>query len=220
VDRAVDHLLRAIRQRGLYDESLIVFTVDHGEMNTREALVDKGVYLCPDVLRVPLYVKPPKSWNAGRREVEAPVSHLDIAPTLLEVAGIEPMARLDGQSLVPQLKGAAPEANRELLFECGWHVGVNFACGMQRWSPGGEHWLYAHNCSDEFDELYDLTTAEPTNLAPDRGRRKAYLEMVEYMAAFLERDPRWRGYWHTFRLDRYHDLPHRDATDVQMLKPV
>ncbi len=220
VDRAVDHLLRGIKQRGLYDESLILFTVDHGEMNTREALVDKGVYLHPDVVRVPLWVKMPQSSGAGHRTVEVPVSHLDVAPTLLELAGVEPMARLDGRSLLPHIDGTARPTNRELLFECGWHVGVNFACGIQRWEPGGEHWMYTYNCSDEFDELYDLNAPEPRNLARDSGNRDRYVEMVRYMGEFLERDPRWRGYWHSFRLDRYEELPRQEAGDVQMFKPI
>ncbi len=218
--RALDHLLRAIRQRGLYDDSFIVFTADHGEMNTREALVDKGVYLCPDVVRVPLYVKTPKNWGVSHRTVEAPVSHLDIAPTLLEIAGVEPLARLDGRSLVPLLRGNPPPADRELLFECGWHVGVNFACAIERWSPGGEHFMYTYNCSDEFDELYDLNSTDPRNLARNPDYRKTYVEMVRRLGAFLQRDPRWLGYWHSFRLDRYHELPKRHEADVQMFKPI
>ena len=59
VDRALVVFLDALRRRGLYDESLIVFTSDHGEMNGRRAMVDKGVYLYPDVLRVPLAVRCP-----------------------------------------------------------------------------------------------------------------------------------------------------------------
>jgi len=220
VDRALRHVIDAIKQRGLYDDAMIIFTADHGEMNSRNALVDKGVYLCPDVVRVPLSVKPPKSMGIGHHTVEAPVSHLDIAPTLLELAGVRPMERLDGQSLTPHLKGTAKPENRELLFECGWHVGVNFACAIQRWAPDGDHWMYTYNCSDEYDELYDLNSADPRNLARSPEHREKYVEMVRYMGAFLERDPRWRGYWHTFRLDRYHELPRMDGGDVQMFKPI
>jgi arylsulfatase A-like enzyme len=220
VDRAVGHLLQAIKQRGLYEESIVIFTADHGEMNSRSALVDKGVYLYPDVVRVPLYVKMPKSSGVAPHTTDAPVSHLDIAPTLLETAGVKPMERLDGQSLIPLMTGAAKPENRELLFECGWHVGVNFACAIQKWEPGGDHWMYTYNCSDEFDELYDLNSPDARNLARSPGHRNKYIEMVRYMGAFLEKDPRWRGYWHTFRLDRYHELPRMDAGDVQMFKPV
>ncbi len=53
VDHAIGIVLDEIRRLGLYDESMIVFISDHGEMNGRRAMVDKGVYLYPDVLRVP-----------------------------------------------------------------------------------------------------------------------------------------------------------------------
>ncbi|MCW5982165.1 MAG: sulfatase-like hydrolase/transferase [Bryobacteraceae bacterium] len=219
VDRALEHLLSAIRQRGLYEESVIVFTADHGEMNARGALVDKGVYLCPDVLRVPLIVKMPSSARVQPRAVEPPVSHLDIAPTLLDIAGLEPEARLDGQSLLPCL-GGNEHGDRDLFMECGWHVGVNFACAVQRWQRGGAHHLYAYNCSDAVDELYDLNSANPVNLALKPEHKALREEMVRRMGAFLERDPRWVGYWHSFRLDRYHELPKVESGDVQMFRPI
>ena len=76
-------------------------------MNGRRALVDKGVYLFPDVLRVPLSIKMPAGAGIRHHTVDAPVSHLDIAPTLLGVAGVEPEERLDGRSLMRHLDGTA-----------------------------------------------------------------------------------------------------------------
>jgi len=219
VDRALATFLDALRQRGLYDEALVVFTSDHGEMNGRRALVDKGVYLYPDVLRVPLAVKMPKSSGIRHRTVDAPVSHLDIAPTLLGVAGIEPLERLDGRSLLPHLQGAAQAADRELFFECGWHIGVNFACAIQKWTAGGEHYLYSYNASSPFDELYDLTSSDAENLAHDPAHKPVHAEMVGRLGAMLERDPRWIGYSSPFRIDHYAELP-KPRGDVQMFRPI
>ncbi len=216
IDRALAKFIAALKSRGLYDESVILFTCDHGEMNGRRGLVDKGVYLFPDVLRVPLAIKMP---GVQPRTVEAPVSHMDIAPTLLDVAGVEAIERLDGQSLTPYLAGTGTPADRELVFECGWHVGVNFACAVQRWQPGGAHHLYAYNCSSTVDELYDLNDMDPKNLAGRAEFRRLHSEMVSRMGAILERDPRWIGYWHSFRIDHYFDLP-KPAGDVQMFRPL
>lgn len=219
VDRALRKLLSALKERRIYDEALIIFTVDHGEMNTRSALVDKGVYLYPEVLRVPLMIKPPASWAIKPHSVDAPVCHLDIAPTILEAAGIEPMARMDGRSLLPYIRGTTVAADRPFLMECGWHVAVNFACGIQRWDKTG-HYLYVYNCSDEIDELYDLNDEEPQNLALQPQYGKLRRDMAEYLGAFLERDVRWIGYWHSFRIDHYFDLPRHVPGDVQMFRPV
>ncbi len=163
VDRALAKFFRALVARNLYADSIVILTSDHGEMNGHHALVDKGVYLYPDVLRVPLMIKMP-GMTPG--QVEEPVSHLDIAPTLLGIAGVDPMERLDGRSLVPYLRRHVTNPDRDLLFECGWHTGVNFACATQQWTRSGEHYLYAYNCSDRYDELYDLHSADAENLAP------------------------------------------------------
>jgi arylsulfatase A-like enzyme len=213
IDRALARFWAALKERNLYDDALIVFTSDHGEMNGRLGLVDKGVYLYPDVLRVPLAIKMPRGRHA---EVETPVSHLDVAPTLLEAAGIEPEERQDGISLAAHLRGEAPKGDRELLFECGWHTGVNFACATQRWDSSG-HWLYTYNLASEVDELYDLAADDGGNLAGPNPQVRE--EMARRLGAFLERDPRWIGYWHSFRVDHYFDLPRPAAGDYQMFRP-
>jgi len=213
IDLALARFFAALKERKLYDDAVIVFTSDHGEMNGRRALVDKGVYLYPDVLRVPFAIKMPR----GRHlEVETPVSHLDVAPTLLEMTGLQPEERLDGISLAPHLSGNAPRTDRDLLFECGWHTGVNFACATQRWDSSG-HWLYTYNLSSEIDELYDLAAVDAENQAS--ANRKVHGEMARKLGAFLEKDPRWIGYWHSFRIDRYDELPKVGAVDYQMFRP-
>jgi arylsulfatase A-like enzyme len=216
IDRALAKFIRALKERRLYDDSIVIFTADHGEMNGRRALVDKGVYLFPDVLRVPLAIKMPRGKH---HTVEAPVSHLDIAPTLLSIVGVEALERLDGRSLIPYLEGTGTPSDRELLFECGWHVGVNFACAIQRWERGGGHHLYTYNLSSTVDELYDLNAVDAENLAQRPEHARLHSEMVARLGAFLARDPRWIGYWHSLRIDHYFGLP-RPEGDVQMFRPV
>lgn len=219
VDRALASFIRALKQRNLYDEAIIIFTSDHGEMNGRQALVDKGVYLFPDVLRVPLSIKMPASYGMKHKTVDAPVSHLDIAPTLLGIAGVEPEERLDGRTLLPHLNGTAVPADRELFFKCGWHVGINFACGVQKWERTGAHHLYSYNLSSPDDELYDLAAVDAENLASKPENAKLHLEMINRLGAFLERDARYIGYRDSFRIDHYFDLP-KQAGDRQMFRPV
>jgi len=217
IDRALAQFIRALKERNLYQESLIIFTADHGEMNGRRALVDKGVYLCPEVLRVPLMIKPPAWWGIRPRSEDEVVSHLDLAPTLLAVGGIAPEERLDGRSLLPLLRGEAGLGDRALLFECGWHVGVNFACAVQKRFPGGEHYLYTYNCSSPVQELYDLNSEDATNLAGEPAKAKIKTELVRKLSAILEADPRWQCYRNSFHLDHYFDLP-RQPGDLQLKK--
>jgi hypothetical protein len=114
------------------------------------------------------------------------------------------------------LNGKAPSGDRNFLFECGWHTGVNFACAVQ--SRG--RYLYTYNLSSEIDELYDMQAEDPVNLAGKAAHRELRQEMVRRLGAFVEGDPRWIGYWHSFRVDHYHDLPKPKSGDYQMFRPI
>jgi arylsulfatase A-like enzyme len=201
VDAALGRFLEGLKRRKLYDDALVVFTSDHGEMNGRRGMIDKGVYLHPEVLRVPLAVKMPKRSGTGPGEVQEPVSHLDLAPTLLAAAGVQPEERLEGSPLQPLLAGKT-DAARRWLFECGWHVGANFACGMQGTS-GGEHYLYSYNIESAVDELYDLRDEDPVNLARSPEHQVVRKEMIGRLGEFLEKDSRWLAWWSSYRLDHY-----------------
>jgi arylsulfatase A-like enzyme len=214
VDAALGRFIRALKSRGLYDEAVVVFTSDHGEMNGREAVVDKGVYLHPEVLRVPLALKMHRSSGIRPRQTDEAVSHLDVAPTLLSLAGVEPAARLDGHPLQPLLEGkSSPE--RTWLFECGWHVSANFACGMRRKLKSGREYLYAWNVASEVDELYDLSEDDPVNRAATPEGQAACKDMIGALGAFLERDPRWVAWWSPYRIAHYNALP-RPKGDMQL----
>ena len=218
VDRAIGIFLDELRRSGLYDNSIVVFLSDHGEMNGRRAMVDKGVYLYPDVLRVPLVVKP--AVKAQGRVVKDSVSLLDLSQTLLDAAGIAPEASFDGVSLIPLLRGEVAPQRDGLLFFGGWHVGVNFACGLEHRTAEGRHFLYAYNLSSPNDELYDLNAVDAVNLIDQPEYAKVREEMIRLLGEQLERDPRWIGYWAEFRVARYNSLPKTNGDMQLFAKPV
>lgn len=86
VDDNVGRVLDTLRRLGLYDDSLIVFTSDHGEEFWEHGGFEHGHTLYDELLRVPLIVKPPQS-HASKR-VDLPVPSQDLAATILDVAGI------------------------------------------------------------------------------------------------------------------------------------
>ncbi|MCL5745863.1 MAG: sulfatase-like hydrolase/transferase, partial [Acidobacteria bacterium] len=206
IDKSLAHFIRALKQRGIYDDSLIILTADHGEMNCHHALVDKGAYLHPETQRVPLVVKMPAGAGARNRTVEAPVSLLDISPTVCELARVQPLERQDGQSLVPHLNGTASPADRELMFQAGWLATGNPACGTERWERDGRHHFFIYNLGSTSDELYDLKDPDTHNLAGNPEHEKVRLEMEERMYALIQKDARWNCYAQGFRLQHYFDL--------------
>jgi arylsulfatase A-like enzyme len=213
VDRAIGMVIEEIRKLGLYDEFAIAFISDHGEMNGRRAMVDKGVYLHPDVLRVPFIIK--QAHQTKGQVVEEPVSLLDLSQTLLDIAGIKPEAKFDGISLLPALSGSKLPDREPMLFFGGWHVGVNFACGIAHRTADGRYFLYAYNLSSPYDELYDMNSEDAVNLIHDPACKDVRDQMIRKLGEALQRDPRWIGYWSEFRVARYASLP-KTTGDMQL----
>lgn len=131
-----------------------------------------------------------------------PVSLLDVSQTLL-AAGIKAEAKFDGISLLPLMQDGARIEKRSLLFFGGWHVGVNFTCGIEHRGADGRHFLYAYNCSSAVDELYNLSSDDAVNLIADPEYGQIRDEIVHRLGAALQNDPRWVGYWAEFRVARY-----------------
>ncbi len=105
VDDAVRAIVTALGERGDLGRTLIVFVSDNGYSFGEHRWIAKR---CPyeECTRVPLLVRYPTA--AGRTE-RTPVSTVDLAPTIAEIAGIEPPGAVDGTSLVPLLEGDPAE---------------------------------------------------------------------------------------------------------------
>ena len=109
VDDEIGVLMAYLRQSGLIDRTLIIFTSDHGEEMGDHWLLGKGGYF-DGSYRIPLIVRDPRPLaDAGRgTKVEAFTEHVDIMPTLLESIGAAVPRQCDGASLTPFLGGASP----------------------------------------------------------------------------------------------------------------
>jgi arylsulfatase A-like enzyme len=217
LDAALGRFLRALEERDLDEQAVVIFLGDHGEMNCERALIDKGVYGHPKVARVPLAVKLPGRSQARTPAPRGLTSLLDVAPTVFELTGLSPADRLDGESLLPVLRGEDAPPARELLFECGWHVGPNPAVSLLG-DLAGRRLMYTYNLTSDRDELYDLDDPLYRDLARESDHADLKAEMIRRLGRTLQADPRWACYWHTFRLDRYEylDLP---EGDFQMFRP-
>jgi len=218
VDHAVGMLLEGLRERNLWDESVIIFTADHGEMNGRRALFDKGVYFQPDIFRVPLSIKLASWMDQKRSVVDEPVSVLDISRTILDCARLQVDQHFDGESLLEVLRGMGGRSELQAIFQTGWHVGVNYGCGTHWYQDAEHHWFYGYNITTGEDELYDMAADDGPNLIAEPKYAEVRRHMIRRLAVLLEADRRWLGYWCTFRLHKAEDLP-RLSGDMQMIKP-
>jgi arylsulfatase A-like enzyme len=98
-DAAVGKLMAALRASKMYDDALIVIAADHGESLGAHGEETHGVFLYDETIRVPLLLKLPQNQSAGKR-VLTRASLVDIAPTILEIAGVAIPSQMQGQSLL------------------------------------------------------------------------------------------------------------------------
>ena len=111
-DSAVGKLIGEIRKHGLYDETLIAVMADHGESLGAHGENTHGVFLYDETLHVPLLIKLPASKSAGRH-VEARVRLVDVAPTILQEAGVPVPKEIQGEPLSPLMKPATASSEEE-----------------------------------------------------------------------------------------------------------
>ena len=156
-DELTGRLIAGLRDRGLYDRSLIVVLSDHGEGLGDHGEQEHGLFLYSETTRVPLIIKLPGQREAGRR-VEAPAQHIDLLPTVLDFLHAPGPQGLRGRSLVPALSG-------QTIPEQGIYAEALYARFHFAWSE-----LYSlTDARYRFiraprDELYDLEI--------DRGERE------------------------------------------------
>jgi arylsulfatase A-like enzyme len=103
IDHHIGRILDFLRETGLYDNTIIIYTSDHGDYNGDHGLIRKNPWLFDNVLRVPMIVRYPEAEHFGIR-IEYATQHEDIAPTLLELANISVPDTVQGISFAPILK--------------------------------------------------------------------------------------------------------------------
>lgn len=205
VDRQVGRILRRLEELDLGDETVIVFTSDHGGLSTAEGLptsnrplrAGKG-WLNEGGLRVPWLIKWPGVTEPGS-VTDEPVVSTDFYPTLLELAGLplRPSQHEDGVSLAPLLRDGGAELDREALY---WHY-PHYS--NQGGLPGGAVRMGRYKLIEEYEEgrtfLYDLETDvgerhDLSDARPERVetmRERLHLWYEEVGARFLR--PRDEG---------------------------
>lgn len=114
VDAQVGRAMDFLKASGRYDRTLIVVTSDHAEMLGDHRLLGKCGYF-DAAYHIPLIVKPAGGTGAAGRVVEAFTEAVDVMPTILEEIGADTPPAVDGRSLSPFLRGAAPARWRDAV---------------------------------------------------------------------------------------------------------
>jgi arylsulfatase A-like enzyme len=203
LDQGIGAVLNGLHTSGLADRTLIICTTDHGLAfpGAKATLSDRGT-------GVMLIMRGPGGFTGGK-VIDAMVSHLDIYPTICEIADAKAPERLEGTSLMPLVRGDVPELHEEVFTEMTYHAAYEpqRAVRTARWKYIRRFDDYPYpvlaNCDDsaskdllveqgwgklevDTEQLYDLVfdPGEARNVASDPVN-------AEVLADLSERLERW-----------------------------
>jgi arylsulfatase A-like enzyme len=206
IDDEVGRILAALHAQGLRDDTLVIFTSDHGEMLGDHNLMLKGPMLYEPAVRVPLILRWPGHLPAGERRDEI-VQWIDLTSTILDAAGLPPMPTAQGESLLPLARGDEAATSR------GWALCQYLNSGHPYDPPvlmtmlrTDRHKLIVQHgppatTRDRTGELYDLVAdpLELTNLWDDPASSPIRIELermlIDVLVATADRSQPREAYW-------------------------
>ena len=175
VDAAGGMILDALDKYGLVDNTIVIWTTDHGDgIACHGGHFDKRAYMPEEMVRVPLAIRYPNVIKSGQVS-DALVSNIDIAPTILEAAGSQFSDNIDGTSLFPLFRDTNAKWRDDLMCETHGHgqkhIGRLVVAGKYK---------YVANQND-MNELYNLENDryELTNLIDSKKHRAVIEEMKQ-----------------------------------------
>lgn len=186
VDSEIGRVIDAV-DRLIPDDTYIIYTSDHGDMMGSHGISSKGPAMYEEITHIPYIIRKPGGQDGGLVDT-TPVSHIDILPTMLELAGLKVPLFLDGESLMPIVNGEEKNLNKPAFIEFLRHT-------TQHDSYGGFQPIRCIVKNDVklvinllySDELYDLKKdpSEVTNLINDPAykeiREELHADLLEWM---------------------------------------
>ncbi len=181
VDTEVGRMLKVLEETGQADNTIVIYMSDHGEMLGDHGFYLKGPYFYDCAIRVPLMIRWPGKYKSGLKS-DAMVELVDLAPTLLEAAGVPVPSGMQGRSLTSVLTGRTTKHRDSVYCE---HFDSSFlydpppmasSVRTERYKLS-----YYHNLG--LGELYDLEKdpGEVENLWTSPGTKAARAELSELL---------------------------------------
>ena len=187
IEEGVGKILETLKQAGQLDNTIIVFASDNGYFYGEHGLSVERRLAYEESIRMPLLIRYPKAVKASTVRDEL-VLNIDLAPTLLELAGVTVPNTMQGHSLVPLLSGKKSSWRNSFLIEYYSDKVFPRISQMGYKAIRDERWKYIHYLElAGMDELYDLKTDpyELKNLINDPASAKVLVQSKKEMQHLL-----------------------------------
>ena len=175
IDDNIGRILQALEEKGIEDDTLVLFTSDHGELLGDHGLLFKGPFHYDSIIKAPMIIKWPGVIPKGSRYSQV-TEHADIMPTLLEYAGIRPPYGVQGASMAPVLRGDKGAGKEYAMteFNCyDWGLSVKTLTGRD--------YKITYYAGESYGELFDRAAdpGEIKNLWDDEAYRDVKASMLK-----------------------------------------
>ena len=187
VDESMGRILSALEESGRLDDTVFVFTSDHGYFYGEHGLSQERRLAYEETIRIPLFIRYPPRVKAGTTPARFALT-IDLAPTLVELAGAPAMTAVEGRSLVPLLEGRSTPWRSAFLIEYWSDTVFPRMLTMGYDAVRGERYKYIRFRELEgMDELYDLQSDpyEMTNLVGDARKARVLARMKAELQRLL-----------------------------------
>ena len=184
VDHALGLMLKYLEDRGIAENTIVVYTADHGDYACEHGIMEKAPGICADAItRVPMLWQWKGHFEAGH-VVESIVESVDLVNTFCTLAGLEPMETSDGKSLDALLTGGTEPVKDLGVTEFAWSKSLRKGKYRYVYYPKE---MFAEEHPDGFGELYDLEADpwEMHNLYFDPGHADVLADMKASLMDWL-----------------------------------
>jgi N-acetylglucosamine-6-sulfatase len=185
VDDSIGRVLDYLKSEGLLESTLVIYMGDNGFAFGEHGLIDKRTAY-EESMRVPMVMQCPELFS-GAKTVDHVVANLDIAPTVLAAAGLQPPPHMMGASMLPLAQGRDVPWRQELLYEYYWErnfpqTPTVFALRTDRYKFIRYYGVW------DIDELFDMQAdpAEMNNLAAKPEFAQVAQDMSKRMFALMD----------------------------------
>lgn len=186
LDDNVGRVLDYLEQKGLLDNTLVVYTSDQGFYMGEHGWFDKR-FMYEESMRTPLVMRLPKGFDR-RGDVTEMVQNIDYAPTFLELAGVQVPSDIHGRSIVPLLRGEKPADWRDALYYHFYEYPAEHMV-KRHYGVRTDRYKLIHFYNDiDVWELYDLENdpAEMHNIYGQEGTGEIAAQLKQRLVALQE----------------------------------